>query len=233
MHELFKGKYRISTARLKEWDYAKAGMYFITICTENKKKYFGKIVDRNMQLSELGEIAQSEWVKSVKIRPDMNIELGEFIVMPDHFHAIIIIGDNQFNNVTARDATPGVSIHSEMNNCGQNDGNENFVNGNKNSGMNDVDKKAILNSQSEFIIKDHFGGDARRGVCTAKSKQGPQSNNLSSVIRGYKSAVTMYARKNNIPFGWQSRFHDHVIRSHAEYGRISDYIINNPSNWKG
>ncbi|MGP8216125.1 MAG: hypothetical protein ACLQQ4_11210, partial [Bacteroidia bacterium] len=60
---------------------------------------------------------------------------------------------------------------------------------------------------------------------------GPQSKNLASVIRGYKSAITTYARKNNIPFAWQAGFHEHIIRSSDEYGRISDYIKNNPTNW--
>ncbi|MEO7990541.1 MAG: transposase, partial [Chryseolinea sp.] len=60
----------------------------------------------------------------------------------------------------------------------------------------------------------------------------PQSKNLASIIRGYKSAVTTYARKNNIPFNWQSRFHDHIIRSADEYYRISNYIVNNPAQWQ-
>ena len=60
----------------------------------------------------------------------------------------------------------------------------------------------------------------------------PQSKNLASVMRGYKSAVTTFARKNNIKFDWQARYHDHIIRSMDEYHRISKYIINNPGMWK-
>jgi len=60
----------------------------------------------------------------------------------------------------------------------------------------------------------------------------PQSKNLSSIIRGYKSAVTTYARKNGIEFDWQPRFHDHIIRSMDDYHRISNYIINNPNKWE-
>ncbi|MBP8213669.1 MAG: hypothetical protein KAX53_07980, partial [Saprospiraceae bacterium] len=64
-----------------------------------------------------------------------------------------------------------------------------------------------------------------------KNHFAPQSKNLSSIIRGYKSAVTTFARKNNIEFEWQSRFHDHIIRSMDDYHRISKYILNNPSKW--
>jgi REP element-mobilizing transposase RayT len=64
------------------------------------------------------------------------------------------------------------------------------------------------------------------------NKFGPQSRNLSSIIRGYKIGVKKYATMNKIDFTWQSRFHDHIIRNDHEYHRIHDYIIKNPGNWK-
>ena len=64
-----------------------------------------------------------------------------------------------------------------------------------------------------------------------KNKFGPQSQNLASIIRGYKTGVTKYARNNNINFTWQSRFHDHIIRNSKSYQRIKHYIINNPGKW--
>ena len=101
----FKNKYRISSARLENWNYGAAGSYFITICTKNRLHYFGEIVDNDMQLTELGKIAETEWLKTIEMRPDMNLEMGEFILMPNHFHAIIIIGNNEFNNISnCRDA---------------------------------------------------------------------------------------------------------------------------------
>ena len=54
---------------------------------------------------------------------------------------------------------------------------------------------------------------------------------LSIGIGGIKSAVTVYAHQNNRIFAWQPRFHDHIIRDHAEMNRIADYIENNPLNW--
>jgi hypothetical protein len=65
-----------------------------------------------------------------------------------------------------------------------------------------------------------------------QNRFGPQSKNLASIMRGYKSAVTTYARKNNIPFGWQSRFHDHIIRDDRSYQNISNYILTNPEKWQ-
>lgn len=176
----FKNKYRIEPARLKNWDYAKSAAYYITICTANRKHFFGKIENEEMMYSEIGKIVEIEWLKTPEIRPDMNIELGEFVVMPNHFHGILFIGDNEFNGERGR------------------------------------------------------GRDAMHRVSTDDTytnKFGPQSKNVSSIIRGFKSAVTIQARNINPEFGWQPRFYDHIIRDAKSYEVISKYIINNPKKW--
>jgi len=58
---------------------------------------------------------------------------------------------------------------------------------------------------------------------------------ISSFVAGFKSAVTKRINEyRNTPKQpvWQERFHDHIIRNEEEYQRISDYIKNNPANWK-
>lgn len=80
---------------------------------------------------------------------------------------------------------------------------------------------------------DDNGRDAKHGVSTNQSQNqfGPQYKNLASIIGGFKSAVTTFARKNHLPFNWQSRFHDHIIRNEQPYQRIKNYIISNPRHW--
>jgi REP element-mobilizing transposase RayT len=56
-------------------------------------------------------------------------------------------------------------------------------------------------------------------------------NTVSSIIGSYKSAVTKHANRLGLKNGWQTRFHDHIIRNDAEYQRISNYIVNNPNKW--
>ncbi len=63
-------------------------------------------------------------------------------------------------------------------------------------------------------------------------KYGPQSRNLASIVRGFKIGVTKYANNHDIPFAWQPRFHDHIIRSQYEMNCIGDYINNNVAQWK-
>jgi REP element-mobilizing transposase RayT len=136
-------------------------MYFITICTKNRECYFGGMVETQciaslpptLQPTEIGKIAESEGFKTLELRPDMNLELGEFIVMPNHIHRVILIGENDYNH---RD-----------------------------------------------IRRDAMHGVYTTGKPEYNNQFAPQSKNIASIIRGYKSAVTIYARKNNIEFDWQ------------------------------
>ncbi len=79
--------------RLKEYDYAQAGAYFITICTHQRENLFGEIVDGEIILNEFGQIAHEEWHKTALIRGE--IDLDEFVIMPNHFHGIIWIVDGR------------------------------------------------------------------------------------------------------------------------------------------
>ena len=79
--------------RLKGYDYSQAGLYFVTICCQDRVCRFGKIENGKMILNAVGEIVRNEWVKSAEIRKE--IEIHEYVVMPNHFHAIVeIVGAN-------------------------------------------------------------------------------------------------------------------------------------------
>src|SRR5690625_3117102 len=113
----FKNKYRIASARAPFWDYAWNAAYFVTICTKNREHWFGKITDGVMDLSDIGEIVQSEWFKTFEMRPDMNLWMGEYVVMPNHFHAIIGIGENEYNKQhTTQRYTTDTTDTTEINN---------------------------------------------------------------------------------------------------------------------
>ena len=115
---LFDNKYRIETTRLKDWDYGSNAAYFITICTKNKEHFFGEIQDDEMILNNFGLIVKQEWLQTPIIRPDMNLTLDEFVVMPNHFHGIICIGENEFNTTYDRDGMHPVSTEWKINQFG-------------------------------------------------------------------------------------------------------------------
>jgi REP element-mobilizing transposase RayT len=86
---LFKNTFRVESTRHPNWNYADDGMYFVTICTQDKFCYFGEVVDEKMNLNKIGQIAKTFWLEIPK--HFFNVILDEFIVMPNHIHGIIFI----------------------------------------------------------------------------------------------------------------------------------------------
>jgi putative transposase len=89
MSNRYKGIYRGQTFRLKNWDYGSAGIYFVTICTQNKEHYFGTIENGEMRLSAIGQIVKSNWMEILE--QFSIVQLDEFVVMPNHIHGILIV----------------------------------------------------------------------------------------------------------------------------------------------
>ena len=89
--------------RLPGFDYTRPGAYCVTICTHQRECTLGQIEDGKMILNIYGQIAHEEWVRSAVIRHE--IQLDEFIVMPNHLHGIVIITDD------ASGATHSVGAH--------------------------------------------------------------------------------------------------------------------------
>ncbi len=97
MSDKYLNKYRISSARASWWDYGNQAMYFITICTHQRQHFFGEIRDGEMILSNIGKIVDHEWQQTTALRADMNLMLANYVIMPNHFHAIVGIGENEYN----------------------------------------------------------------------------------------------------------------------------------------
>ncbi|MDD5090928.1 MAG: transposase [Candidatus Wallbacteria bacterium] len=75
--------------RLPCYDYAAGGAYFVTVCTKGRECLLGEITDGEMKINHFGEIVTGELLRTAKIRP--NVSIDEYVVMPNHFHAIIVI----------------------------------------------------------------------------------------------------------------------------------------------
>jgi putative transposase len=91
----FQNKYRTSSIRAQWWDYGWNGAYFITICTQDREHYFGEIQNDKMVLSEVGIIADILWHQIPIHHKD--VELGDFVVMSNHIHGILIIDKKSTN----------------------------------------------------------------------------------------------------------------------------------------
>ena len=84
---------RKNSLRLRGYDYSSVGAYFVTIVTWQREMLFGEIVDGEMVLNGVGGIAYKWWLKIPKHFP--TVELGNFVIMPNHVHGIIIITDGR------------------------------------------------------------------------------------------------------------------------------------------
>ncbi len=145
--------------RLKNYDYSQPGYYFVTICTYQKRKIFGIKYGDDIKLNSIGKIIHQEWL-NIHNRFKF-ICLDQFIVMPDHFHAIIQIKENHGKTIS------------------------NIVGAFKSISSNQIRKHIQINDRS--IIYNPL---------------------------------------------WQSRFHDHIIKSERELNIVRRYIRNNPKNLK-
>ncbi len=193
--------------RLASWDYGTEASYFITICSKNREHFFGEIINKKMHLSPAGAIASVLWYE-IKNHAT-NVELGEFVVMPNHIHGILKLkgngndaGTTQNDVGTTRDPNVGTThVLSPQ-----------------------ALSPQALGPQSIFLRNPPLSPPNRF--------QNQGKNTVSSIVGSYKSAVTKYCNLLELPMGWQSRFHDHIIRNEGSFHRISQYIQNNPANWK-
>lgn len=190
--------------RLKGYDYSQSGLYFITICVQNRECLFGNIENGIMILNNLGKIADNFWIEIPKHYP--KIEIHEHIIMPNHLHGIIEIVRTSHDEIVR--TSHGMSLPNPV---GTHHGVSQYENINNTVG-----------TRHGVSSNEHLRQFAK-----------PIPESISTIINQYKSSVKRWCNKNGHDyFKWQSRFYDHIIRSEDDYYKISNYIINNPAKWQ-
>jgi len=200
-------KRRRKPNRWAEFDYNSPAFYFITICTANRRLFFGKIENNKMILNKFGQIARDCWLEIVGHFD--GVELGEFVIMPNHVHGIVFIVGNR--HACSSIATPNKSSRD----------------GARLNGGEECDLPFGGNSHGCSVQCDPCDGDY------ILPGDGRQYQELPKIIGAYKSSVSRRINKLgiNIKFGWHKSYYDHIIRNEKAYYNIKQYIINNPSKW--
>jgi len=197
--------------RLKGYDYSRAGLYFITICAQNRQCLFGDIVNDEMMLNEYGLIAHEQWEK-IQERFS-NIELDVFQIMPNHMHGIVRV---EATLAVVPDTTASFdAIESD------------------DAGVSDDAIESDDTGVSDLVASDAVVSDKGARVNRARTTVG-------DIIGAYKSLVAneclkLFKLKNpNHIMGklWQRNYYEHIIRDENSYNRIREYIINNPAQWQ-
>lgn len=110
MAEKFHDKYRVQSTRLEGFDYRNEGLYFVTICTADREKYFGECTNDEMHLNDTGIVAQKYWVEIPNHFP--NVSLDKFIVMPNHLHGIICIDTKTIIELSSLETLHATSLQT-------------------------------------------------------------------------------------------------------------------------
>lgn len=205
----YLNKYRISSNRLRGWNYAQSGHYFITIVTCGRKHLLGKIVDGQMILNPIGEIVNAEFLKSFELRKELY--LGGYVIMPNHIHAILILDKEESVKEDAQTSAYGIA-QCEPKSISS------FVAGFKSSSINRID---------DWI--DAVNAQNRNGGNVGGGNVGDgnvETHGRASLPRLH--GIKKFNKNNPL---WQNNYHDHIIRNETEYRRISEYIVNNPLKW--
>ena len=204
----YKNKYRIQSHRKPNWDYSADAHYFLTIVTQNRACNLGEIVKTEMKLSDFGEIVVQEWFRSFEIRDELI--LHQFILMPNHLHAIVEIQNKNRGKMMdggTTDGDPTVQTHG----------------------------RASLRSDQR--PDNHQSRDIKRHppvrLPTSISSfiagfKSAVNSKIDDFLDEKQLEIPKYNRNNHF---FQPNYHDHIIRNEMEYNNISTYIINNPTNW--
>ncbi len=207
MPDKFQNTYRIPSARLPGYDYGQNGSYFITICTRNKEPYFGEIVEiKNGNIE--GQNENKETQNGNSDGQNGNKETQNIASLQPSL--LGFIADEFWKRIPEHFSFIILDEHIVM--------------PDHLHGILHICKSVHDIVETQYFASHEIEPDF-------KNKFGPQSQNISSVIRGYKAGVKSVATTNEIDFQWQSRFHDHIIRSNEELKRIRSYIMDNPANW--
>lgn len=193
------------------------------MCSYNNVEIFGEIQDGIMKLNAFGDIIKEEWEKTPRIRK--NIALGEYIVMPNHFHGIIEILEQitskKKKNKDQFQSTP-TTFKSPSQNIGA------IIRGFKGASTQRI--KNIMRSRGELQFAP-TAPTAPTALTTPSAPSAPSAPLVPSVPSAPTApTVPTIDLTKSI---WQRNYFEHIIKNDIAYQNIRNYIINNPEKWDG
>ena len=239
------GLFHRRSIRLKGYDYSRPGIYFFTICVNPRESLFGAFSDGIVLLSPYGEIVKSTWFDLPN--HNLNITLDTFVIIPDHFHGIIIInetsavGEQGGHDTDNGDAGDDVGPGSEQNvgaGSGQNVG----------AGSEPAPTFSTNDPSGTFSTNDPAGtfctNDRTDPICTNNPASHiapfrrapvPKQQPLSEIIRQFKTFSARRINEMRKTPGvsvWQRNYYESIIRGKDNLDKVRKYILANPQRIK-
>ena len=199
---------RPNTLRHPAADYSDPGAYFVTLCTRNREPLFGEVTNGEMKCNQFGALVWQTW-KSLPVRyPAISIDAA--IVMPDHFHGIIVIHDLNSRRGDSRIAPFG-EVHPVPKN-GQ--GRKDRVNRDNVGAIHD---RATVGVIHELPLRQ------KRRIMTIPLVIGYLKMNTAKRINAMRGT-------SGNPV-WQRNYFDKILRVDKDYDALVEYILTNPIRW--
>ncbi len=221
--------------RLKGYDYSQAGLYFITICCDDRKCLFGKISDGKMIFNETGNVANECWLQIPKHFP--NAILHEYIIMPNHVHGIIelipeILVGIQDNEPRTQNIEWAQNIERVQNVEPRQNEFQKIIPHSIGSiirGFKIGVTKWIRQTSERSVRAENIQPQPENSQPQPENSQ-PQPENIQPQpenIQPQPENIQPQLLKSI----WQRNYYEHIIRNYQAYQNISNYIINNPTKW--
>jgi REP element-mobilizing transposase RayT len=194
-------KHNRKSIRLKGYDYTSIGRYFVTIVVRNRWRLFGKVVNGEMALNTFGEIAEREWVHTLRLRN--NLSLGAFMIMPDHIHFVVNIE---------------VAINQTEHTPEELERRAGAVKG------KDICKEGSLGS----LVRGYKAAVTNQIKTLIYAQKENKSDLSESAFTELNLLIRKIDLKKTL---WVRNYHEIIIRDQRAYLNISKYINNNPKKW--
>jgi REP element-mobilizing transposase RayT len=197
--------------RLKGYDYASEGLYFVTMCVQNRECLFGEIKNDEMVLNDAGRMVEKWYRKTQDKFPD--IICHEMVIMPNHFHCIWEnVGSSVGADPCVRPVEPNNKPIVGNNNC-------------------------VVDEDAHANVGAHAGAPLRMNDTDLDEHTGSP---LSAMVRWFKTMSTNEYIRGVKQLGWppfdrklwQRNYYEHIIRDDASLQSITHYIVNNPAQWQ-
>ena len=205
--------HRRRSIRLRHYDYASAGAYFVTICAQGRECLFGEVVDGEVRLSDAGRMIETTWDELSAHYP--GVDTDAFVVMPNHVHGIIVLAGT--------DESPDV-VGAGPRACPP------------------TPARPPVKGQSREAFRRPVASTVATELPAADQSPGAGARPLSlpEVVHRFKTLTTKrytdgVKQADWPPYPgrlWQRNYYEHVVRNEAALDRLRRYVENNPMRWE-
>jgi len=227
-------KYHRRSIRLKGYDYSQAGLYYITVCVQDRACLFGEVVGDGMHLNDAGRMVLAEW-DALPVRFPA-VELDAFVVMPNHVHGIFVVTTA---GAVARQAPVGATLVVALDLATADDSHSPTAGAGGARATTRVAPTGAPASPAQVTAVPAPSIPATPAPAPPAPAGASPVPTVGDILGAFKSLTTVAYGQGVKHAGWpgfrgrlwQRNYHEHIIRNEESLNRIRRYILDNPACW--